>query len=148
MDELGELNPIQFQKAAVAEQQARVNTFQADNPNVSIPPVPKPEAALPTSAGINTIKPVAEVGKVAEGAVIGGLAVAGAIAETVVTATVGAMVQDAKEQAQIQKYRQELARIAESQKPPQPKTALGKSTEAKPLAPAAPKPITPAAKAA
>ena|SRR5437899_3338990 len=145
MDNLGELNPIQYQKAAVAEQQARVSTFKADNPNVIIPPVFKPEPALPAPAEAKP--PLAEMGSVAEGVAIGGLAIAGAIAETVVTATVGAMVQDAKEQAQIQRYRQELARIAESQKPPQPKTALGKPTEAvKPPVPVkAPVPVARAA---
>src|SRR5947209_5496410 len=120
MDNLGELNPIQYQKAAVAEQQTRVSTFKTDNPNVALPSVSKPEAALPAPAGINTIKPVAEVGKVTESVAIGGLAIAGAIAETVVTATVGSIVQDAQEQNRMQQIRRELDRIQASQKPPQP----------------------------
>jgi hypothetical protein len=127
MDNLGELNPIQYQKAAVETQKARIETFKADNPNVTIPPVYKPEAALPAPAGAKP--PLAEMGSVAEHVAIGGIAAVGAIAETVVTATVGAMVQEAQEQNRMQQIRRELDQIRSSQKPPEPKTALGKPIE-------------------
>jgi hypothetical protein len=137
-----QLNPYQYQQAAVETQQARIVDFIADNPTINLtepaPPNPKVEIVSPGDPIPPLEAPAPEhstrrsfFSEVAVGSIQAIAGVALATASAGMDLMEEQTYQKAQEQEQQKKIREALASIAKKEKPLENKrkTALGKTTK-------------------